>query len=364
MRIAYLAAGVLGAAFAGAQPTSAIDLETLFFSPAELDLGVHPALSHAQGTAWLLNTGGEPMEITGFKRSCGCIGDVGLETPLELPPRSALEMPLSIRAPRNAGERKQIHITFAINGEGTMRLPIHLAAEGGGAPQFVAVDPPELDLGLVTAGVPIADVIVLQNIASADMKVTKTHSRCGCVTFPEFSPFVLGANDWEEVLVEVDAPYSAVGTLSTQLVYVSLDKYGAVSVPIHMRVDHPVVGAVKALLGAQTRGDHAQAARYLARDARVWFNAKEGPGEALDLEAARTSSEACLSAAHEYDSYRLEDRTVQVIAWEGNGEDRVPVAQITFWLDETNLVKGVLCERLTVLEPEDDDVKNQGSGPF
>ncbi len=96
-------------------------------TPSELDLGIGEPGKPKPGKLWLINTGSAPMLIERAKVACGCTTITRFETG-PLAPGATLLVELTMTAPEKPGERKTKSVTFFIQGQPPLKVPIHLEA--------------------------------------------------------------------------------------------------------------------------------------------------------------------------------------------------------------------------------------------
>ena len=96
-------------------------------TPAELDLGIGEAGQPKAGKLWLINTGSTPMEIERAKVGCGCTTITRFDTGA-LAPGATMLVELTMTAPEKPGDRKTKDVTFFIQGQPPLKVPIHLEA--------------------------------------------------------------------------------------------------------------------------------------------------------------------------------------------------------------------------------------------
>lgn len=99
-------------------------------TPVELDLGEAPAGGSAAGSVWLVNRGARPRRIVKVQPTCGCVALAEVDGTV-LEPGASLEIPLSMTAPKELGERKTQKLRVAVEGQPLLEVAIHLRA---GAP--------------------------------------------------------------------------------------------------------------------------------------------------------------------------------------------------------------------------------------
>lgn len=96
-------------------------------TPAELDLGIGEAGKPKAGKLWLINTGSTPMQIERAKVACGCTTITRFEIG-PLAPGASMLVELTMTAPEKPGESKTKSVTFFIQGQPPLKVPIHLEA--------------------------------------------------------------------------------------------------------------------------------------------------------------------------------------------------------------------------------------------
>ena len=95
--------------------------------PAELDLGVGEPGKPKPGTLWLINTGTKAMNIERAKVACGCTTLTKFTTGL-IEPGETMQVDLTMTAPVKPGEQKTKTVTFFVDGQPPLNVPIHLKA--------------------------------------------------------------------------------------------------------------------------------------------------------------------------------------------------------------------------------------------
>ena len=96
-------------------------------TPSELDLGIGEPGKPKPGKLWMINTGAAPMQIERAKVACGCTTITRFETG-PLAPGASMLVELTMTAPEKPGERKTKSVTFFIQGQPPLKVPIHLEA--------------------------------------------------------------------------------------------------------------------------------------------------------------------------------------------------------------------------------------------
>lgn len=325
--------------------------------PPELDLGVHPPRALASAPVWIVNTGTESIELTKVGRSCGCIQDIRIKDEI-LAPGSALRIDIEARTPHGSGHQKEVAAAFAIRDRMPVKLPIFMETTSESLrPPPIDFEPPALDLGAIPALKPIEDVVWLTNTGRSELDVIKVISDCPCITFPEFSPFLIGPGETEQLLMEVRPPAADAGRATQREVTLFVEGLRPVVVPVRYRAAEARVIAVHEYLAGLRAADGSAAAKA-APAARVWVGARQGPGVKL-AEAAPDDTAGLLGASLTYGDDRIDGRTVTLIAWSGDGDDRAPAGRLTFGLDQGNRIEWVLCEPWTARRA---GVGGQGSG--
>jgi hypothetical protein len=101
----------------------------IYVVPEVLDLGVGEAGRPKTDRIWLVNAGTKPRRVTSVKASCGCTTVIGFE-PTTLGSGEILMLEVSMTAPSNIGTQNTKHVTFQIDGQAPLKLPVHLEAVG------------------------------------------------------------------------------------------------------------------------------------------------------------------------------------------------------------------------------------------
>jgi hypothetical protein len=216
-------------------------------APDELHLGVRAPGEIVETSVWLINTDNAPLEVVEAKGSCGCTKLIGF-APRTLAPRTAVEVPIRVTAPKGPGRSKRISVTFTIRDGEPVRVPIRIETAGTpAAAGALTVSPAELDLGRVTAATEMHATIRLTNPGDAPIRVTAAKAGCGCITFPGFAPFDLDPGASADVRVSVEAP-ATVGGPRTKDVTFTVEGGRPVSVPVRLETVHPSVEALKQYL--------------------------------------------------------------------------------------------------------------------
>ena len=96
-------------------------------TPSELDLGIGEPGKPKPGKLWLINTGSTPMLIERAKLACGCTTITRFETG-PLAAGASMLVELTMTASEKPGERKTKSVTFFIQGQPPLKVPIHLEA--------------------------------------------------------------------------------------------------------------------------------------------------------------------------------------------------------------------------------------------
>lgn len=95
--------------------------------PGELDLGRVPAGGARMGSVWLINNGDTPRRVESARASCGCT-TVHAFQPTTLQPGESMMVELTMTGPDKAGLTKTKYVTFQVEGQAPLRLPVHLMA--------------------------------------------------------------------------------------------------------------------------------------------------------------------------------------------------------------------------------------------
>ncbi|MCH8066415.1 MAG: hypothetical protein IIC90_11430 [Chloroflexi bacterium] len=116
---------------------------------------------------------------------------------------------------------------------------------------------------------------------------------------------------------------------------------------------HPLQRKVEAYREAKKRGDTAEAARFLAHDARIWFGKKEGEGAPLRPEGGPYAEwDRHFRSTSTREDFQIIDRTVSYLSMETNDFYRLidgqpGRARITYFFDDQDKISGMLYEPLT-----------------
>lgn len=122
---------------------------------------------------------------------------------------------------------------------------------------------------------------------------------------------------------------------------------------------HPLVRRLDTYRAAKKRGDYDIAAKYLASDARIWFEKKEGPGHPLRAKGGPWADwDRFFRAKSTRKDVRVVDGTVTYISRETNDFyrllDRVSTpARVTYYFDDDRLITGMLYAGLGHKRPPD-----------
>ena len=96
------------------------------------------------------------------------------------------------------------------------------------------------------------------------------------------------------------------------------------SIPVRYRARHALVEVVRGYLDAMGRRNDPRTHTALAE------GVTPSPAAAGILQEARG-----------YDSFRLQGRTIRVLAWAGDRRRRTPIGELTFRLDESSLIESI-----------------------
>jgi beta-lactamase regulating signal transducer with metallopeptidase domain len=99
-------------------------------TPRELDLGTAAAGGSAGGAVWLVNTSDRPIRLLEAKANCGCTVVTGFE-PTTLAPGTWMRLEIVMTAPETPDTYKTKHVTFTIEGQRPIKLPVHLRTPSG-----------------------------------------------------------------------------------------------------------------------------------------------------------------------------------------------------------------------------------------
>jgi beta-lactamase regulating signal transducer with metallopeptidase domain len=100
---------------------------SIYVVPQELDLGWAAPDETRTERIWLVNGSTQARRITSAKASCGCTVVNGFE-PTTLGPGESLMLEVSMTAPARAGATNSKHVTFQIDGQAPLKLPVRLEA--------------------------------------------------------------------------------------------------------------------------------------------------------------------------------------------------------------------------------------------
>jgi beta-lactamase regulating signal transducer with metallopeptidase domain len=97
----------------------------VYVAPQELDLGLVGPDQSKSKRVWLVNEGTTPRRITSAKAGCGCTKVLGFE-PTTLGPGESLMLEIAMTAPSKVGARNFKYVTFHIDGQDPLKLPVYL----------------------------------------------------------------------------------------------------------------------------------------------------------------------------------------------------------------------------------------------
>ncbi|MHC5006606.1 MAG: M56 family metallopeptidase [Planctomycetota bacterium] len=100
---------------------------SIYVVPHELDLGWAAPNETRTQRIWLVNGSTQAHRITSAKASCGCTVVNGFE-PTTLGPGKSLMLEVSMTAPARVGAKNLKHVTFQIDGQAPLKLPVRLEA--------------------------------------------------------------------------------------------------------------------------------------------------------------------------------------------------------------------------------------------
>jgi beta-lactamase regulating signal transducer with metallopeptidase domain len=99
----------------------------IYVVPDELDLGWAAPEETRSERIWLVNGSTQARRITSAKASCGCTKVIGFE-PTTLGSGESLMLEISMTAPSRVGAKNFKNVTFQIEGQAPLKLPVHLEA--------------------------------------------------------------------------------------------------------------------------------------------------------------------------------------------------------------------------------------------
>ena len=99
----------------------------VYVVPHELDLGWAAPDETRSQRIWLVNGSTQVRRITSAKASCGCTKVIGFE-PTTLGPGEFLMLEVSMTAPARVGAKNFKNVTFQIDGQAPLKLPVRLEA--------------------------------------------------------------------------------------------------------------------------------------------------------------------------------------------------------------------------------------------
>ncbi len=273
---------------------------TVIVVPAELDLETVEPTTVVMRSVWLINTGDDPVQLLSARGSCGC---TVLEfEPQTLASQAALQVPVRVTAPKTAGRRKTVTVTFTMGDQEPIKLPIRLVTTGDlPTTTDVRAEPAVVDLGAVTAGNLVSASARLVNTSDIPQRITAARPACKCMTLPDFEPVTLAAGEAIDVHIEVEVPRT-LGASSREITFV-LEGRQVVKVPVRMKSIDTRVEALQRHLG--------------------------------DLYQSR----------YTFDGFRIDGDVITAIAWEGLG--RQPRAMVTCHFNDDGTVRSSLIEPIS-----------------
>ena len=120
-----------------------------------------------------------------------------------------------------------------------------------------------------------------------------------------------------------------------------------------MGCTHPLQRKLEAYRDAKKRGDITETASFLAPDARIWFNEKEGEGAPLRPEGGPYAAwDRHFRSTATREGFQVSDRTVSYLSAEINDfyrliDGKPGQARITYFFDDQDRISGMLYEPLT-----------------
>ncbi|TDJ58565.1 MAG: DUF1573 domain-containing protein [Planctomycetota bacterium] len=273
---------------------------TVIVVPAELDLETVEPTTVVMRSVWLINTGDDPVQLLSARGSCGC---TVLEfKPQTLASQAALQVPVRVTAPKTAGRRKTVTVTFTVRDQEPIKLPIRLVTTGDfPTTTDVRAEPAVVDLGAVTAGNLVSASARLVNTSDIPQRITAARPACKCMTLPDFEPVTLAAGEVIDVHIQVEVPRT-LGASSREITFV-LEGRQVVKVPVRMKSIDTRVEALQRHLG--------------------------------DLYQSR----------YTFDGFRIDGDVITAIAWEGLG--RQPRAMVTCHFNDDGTVRSSLIEPIS-----------------
>lgn len=116
---------------------------------------------------------------------------------------------------------------------------------------------------------------------------------------------------------------------------------------------NPLQHRWQAYRDAKKRGDATTAAMYLADDARIWFDKKEGPGHPLRAEGGPYKDwDKEFRSSSTRENLRVRGRTLTYVSLETNDFfrliERTPTkARVTYYFDDDDKISGMLYQGLS-----------------
>jgi hypothetical protein len=207
--------------------------------PERVDLGPRLAATVADDLVWLVNTADHPIRVESVKGNCGCI--TTKFEPATLDPNEALAVQYSIKVPKEVGTEKTKKMTFAIEGQDPLVLPIHVVAsdsekvlESCEPDRGLNAAPARLDLGDVVAGERHEGEVWLINTSNAPLEVLTAKTGCGCMKLVDFTGVELAPSHAARVTITMSAPKHA-GHERTRCVYFRTAAGDRLPVPVSIR---------------------------------------------------------------------------------------------------------------------------------
>ena len=116
---------------------------------------------------------------------------------------------------------------------------------------------------------------------------------------------------------------------------------------------HPLVRALDTYRQAKKGGDNETAAKFLADDARIWFDSKQGDGHPLTAKGGPYKEwDKEFRSKSTREDVRVDGRTVTYVSSEINDFyrliERIPTtARVTYYFDDENKITGMLYRGLS-----------------
>ncbi|MCH8243915.1 MAG: hypothetical protein IH897_15070, partial [Planctomycetes bacterium] len=129
--------------------------------------------------------------------------------------------------------------------------------------------------------------------------------------------------------------------------------YEGITMLIAAGCTHPLKQTWQEYRQAKKDGDYEKVALYLADDACIWFDKKEGPGHPLrPVGGPYKDWDKEFRSKSTKENFRIKGRTLSYISYENNDYyrliERIPsAARVTYYFDEDDKITGMLYAGLT-----------------